>query len=87
MNTFDSKDIPLVAYLHTLGHKIQSVTTARDNLKRVSFIFSETKKLIEDLYNYQRNESIPVQDYYRSLSYVWTLIKKNSGGRYEKNSM
>ena len=79
MKTFDSKDISLVSYLHTLGHKIQEVST-KDNLNRISFTFLETKKLMEDLYSYQRNSSIPVQDYYRSLSHIWSLIKRNNSG-------
>ncbi len=78
--SFTSRDISLVAYLFTQGHKIISLTD-RDSFNRVSFTFEENDKLIKDLYAYQSNNPIPVQDYYRGLSHIWNLIKQKSGGK------
>jgi len=77
---FTSRDISLVAYLFTKGHEITS-TTSPDNFNRVSFTFEENDKLLKDLYGYQTNQSIPVQDYYRGLSHIWNLIKQKNNRR------
>ena len=83
--TFTSQDISLVAFLYTKGNKILNITR-RDNFNRKSFVFQETKPLLDHLYDYQRNQAIPVQDYYRSLSHIWGLIKQ-TGGKNEKSSL
>ena len=76
--TFSTQDISLIAFLYTKGHKIHNISN-RDNFNRISFTFMENKALLDSLYGYQSNEAVPIQDYYRSLSHVWSLIKQNGG--------
>jgi hypothetical protein len=73
---FSSQDVSLVAYLHSKSHKILRALE-RDNFNRISFVFAETPQLLTDVYNYTKDEPIPVQTYYRSLSFVWNLIKQS----------
>lgn len=70
---FSSNDIPLVAFLIASGHKITDQTSNGDI---VIFSFCKNNELLEDLYKYSSNCPYPLQTFYKSLSYVWTLIKQ-----------
>lgn len=72
---FSSQDIPLVAYLCACGHKILE-QSERDSFNRITFVFQKNESLLKDLQGYQMNEPVPVQSYYRSLSFIWSLIRQ-----------
>ena len=77
MNTerFSTQDVPLVAYLHAKKHTILE-TSNKDNRNRVTFFFQKNSRLVEDMYTYTNNQPFPVQDFYRSLAYIWSVIKR-----------
>jgi hypothetical protein len=70
---FSSNDIPTVAFLAACGHKI---IEQKQNDELVTFIFAKNEKLLEDLFKYSSNAAFPIQSFYKSLSYIWTLIKQ-----------
>jgi len=70
---FSSQDIPVVAFLLARGHQI---TGQFEQSSRMTFIFKKSKILLEDLFDYGNNIAMPIQDFYRSLSRVWSLIKQ-----------
>lgn len=72
---FSSQDVPLVAYFLACGHKIVDQSDP-DNSHRITFTFKKSEALVEDLFNYGNNASMPIQTFYRSLSRVWALIKE-----------
>ena len=76
--TFDSFDIPLIAFLLTKDHEY--ISTKRDDSGRVCFSFHSTPQIQSDVFNFSNDALVPSQQFYRNLTKIWRIIKNTNGG-------